>query len=154
MKTLEKTQVSNDVLVKDMNEFLADLQIYYQNLRGFHWNVKGSLFFVLHAKFEEYYNEVSERADEVAERILTIGGQPLHAFSQYLAVADIPEVTDVHEGRKAVELVIQQSEILLKKMNALKDTAATIDDEASTTLFSDMIGETEKQIWMLKTFLS
>lgn len=154
MKTLEKTQVSNDVLVKGMNEFLADLQIYYQNLRGFHWNVKGSLFFVLHAKFEQYYNEVSERADEVAERILTIGGKPLHAFSQYLAVADIPEVTDVHEGRKAVELVIQQSEILLKKMNALKDTAAAIDDEASTTLFSDMIGETEKQIWMLKTFLS
>ena len=49
---------------------LADLQVFYSNLRGFHWNVKGHGFFVLHSKYEELYNDAAEKVDEVAERIL------------------------------------------------------------------------------------
>lgn len=154
MKTVEKTNRKNEVLVNGLNEFLADIQVFYQNLRGFHWNVKGSLFFVLHTKFEEYYNETSELADEVAERILMIGGEPLHAFSDYLQVASLPEVKNVSDGRKAVEIVIEQSDILLGKMHKLQSLAADHNDEATNALFSDMIGETEKRLWMLRTFLS
>ncbi len=153
MKTQEQTQAANQVLVEKMNAFLADLQVHYQNLRGFHWNVEGSLFFVLHAKFEEFYNESSETADEVAERILMLGGQPLHSFSQYLQVAEIPEVTDLRDGKQAVQTVINQSEILLKKMNELLELAGDQNDEATTSLFSDQISATEKRLWMLKTFL-
>lgn len=153
MKTQEQTQAANQVLVEKMNAFLADLQVHYQNLRGFHWNVEGSLFFVLHAKFEEFYNEASETADEVAERILMLGGQPLHSFSQYLQVAEIQEVTDLRNGKEAVQTVIDQSEILLKKMNELLELAGDQNDEATTSLFSDQISSTEKRLWMLKTFL-
>ncbi len=153
MKTQEQTQTANQVLVEKMNAFLADLQVHYQNLRGFHWNVEGSLFFVLHAKFEEFYNEASETADEVAERILMLGGQPLHSFSQYLQVAEIQEVTDLRDGKEAVQTVIDQSEILLKKMNELLEVAGDQNDEATTSLFSDQISSTEKRLWMLKTFL-
>ena len=153
MKTQEQTQAANQVLVEKMNAFLADLQVHYQNLRGFHWNVEGSLFFVLHAKFEEFYNEASETADEVAERILMLGGQPLHSFSQYLQVAEIQEVTDLRDGKEAVQTVIDQSEILLRKMNELLELAGNQNDEATTSLFSDQISSTEKRLWMLKTFL-
>ena len=38
-------------------QLLADLQVYYTNLRNFHWNVKGHRFFTMHAKFEEFYND-------------------------------------------------------------------------------------------------
>jgi starvation-inducible DNA-binding protein len=154
MKTSEKQQVKNDVLVNGMNEFLADLQIFYQNLRGFHWNVKGTLFFVLHAKFEEYYNESAEWVDEVAERILTLGGEPLHAFSDYLKVASLPEVKNVGDGKKTVEYVVEQSETLLTKMQKLQIEAAEQNDEGTNAMLSEMIGETEKRLWMLKTFLS
>ena len=154
MKTLEKTQVTNEVLVQGMNEFLSDLQIFYQNLRGFHWNVKGSLFFVLHAKFEEFYNETSETVDEVAERILMVGGAPIHAFSDYINVSEVQEVTDVHGGKEAVAVVVEQSEFLLSKMNRLMRAAADSNDEGTTAMFSNMISETEKRIWMLKTFQS
>jgi starvation-inducible DNA-binding protein len=154
MKTSEKQQVKNDVLVNGMNEFLADLQIFYQNLRGFHWNVKGTLFFVLHAKFEEYYNESAEWVDEVAERILTLGGEPLHAFSDYLKVASLPEIKNVGDGKKTVEYVVEQSETLLTKMQKLQIEAAEQNDEGTNAMLSEMIGETEKRLWMLKTFLS
>lgn len=154
MKTLEKSNLKNDVLVDGLNGFLADLQIFYQNLRGLHWNVKGSMFFVLHAKFEEYYNETSELIDEVAERILMIGGEPVHAFSDYLKVAGLPEVKQVSDGRKAVGVVIAQSEQLLARMKSLQAVAANQNDEATNALFSDAISETEKRLWMLRTFLS
>lgn len=153
METQVKNQTTNEALVKSMNVFLADLQVFYQNLRGFHWNVEGNLFFTLHAKFEEYYNETAEAVDEVAERILMVGGKPVHSFSEYVRLSDLPETTDVHEGKEAVRFVIDQSNVLLKKMKQLLDIANEQDDEATATLFSDMISETEKRVWMLKTFL-
>ena len=148
---MKTSEVNNSVT--GMNEFLADLQVFYQNLRGLHWNVKGKMFFVLHAKFEEYYNETAEWVDEVAERILMLGGEPLHAFSDYLKVASLPEVKNVSDGVKSVELVVEQSEKLLTKMKELQAAAADRNDEGSNALFSGMIGETEKRLWMLKTFL-
>ncbi len=154
MKTSEKQPTANTAFVNGLNEFLADVQIFYQNLRGFHWNVKGSLFFVLHAKFEEYYNETAEIADEVAERILMLGGEPIHAFSDYLKVAKLPELKNVSNGIEAVNHVVSQSEYLLSKMRKLQTEAAEAGDEGSNALFSGLIGETEKKLWMLKTFLA
>ena len=38
-------------LTVELNQLLADYQVFYQNLRGFHWNIKGGEFFELHLKF-------------------------------------------------------------------------------------------------------
>lgn len=132
MKTQVKTQAVNETMVNELNQFLADMQIHYQNLRAFHWNVKGNMFFVLHAKFEEYYNEAAEVVDEVAERILMIGGKPLHSFSDYLSAASIPEVKDVTDGITAVKHVIEQQQALLQQMNKIQANAADRGDEATT----------------------
>ena len=35
-------------VVVDLSLLLADLQVFYANLRGFHWDVKGHGFFVMH----------------------------------------------------------------------------------------------------------
>lgn len=154
MKTQVKTQAVNETMVNELNQFLADMQIHYQNLRAFHWNVKGNMFFVLHAKFEEYYNEAAEVVDEVAERILMIGGKPLHSFSDYLSAASIPEVKDVTDGITAVKHVIEQQQALLQQMNKIQANAADRGDEATNALFSDLISNTEKRLWMLRTFLA
>jgi starvation-inducible DNA-binding protein len=154
MKTKVENNSVNKTVVNELNQFLADMQIHYQNLRAFHWNVKGTLFFVLHAKFEEYYNEASEIVDEVAERILTIGGSPMHSFSDYLVHASLEEIKDVSDGITAVKHVIAQSEALLKQMNKIQVDAADRGDEATNAMFSDMISSTEKKLWMLRTFLA
>ncbi len=154
METQVKNTTANTVIVNELNQFLADMQIYYQNLRAFHWNVKGSLFFVLHEKFEEYYTETAEVVDQVAERILMVGGQPYHAFSDYLAHAQLEEITNVSDGRKAVGHVIAQTEALLEQMNKIQADAGDRGDEATNALFSDLIGSAEKKLWMLRTFLA
>ena len=80
------------ILANRLNELLADYQLFYQNLRGLHWNIKGRKFFELHLKFEEYYDNAVIKVDEIAERILTLEGEPLHTFTDYLKISEIKEV--------------------------------------------------------------
>lgn len=63
--------VKAEGLVVELNQLLADYQLFYQNVRGFHWNIKGKDFFELHLKFEEFYDDAVVKIDEIAERILT-----------------------------------------------------------------------------------
>ena len=153
MKTQEKIATGNNVMVQSLNGFLADMQVFYQNLRGMHWNVEGPLFFQLHEKFEEFYNKTADQIDEVAERIRMYDQEPLHAFSDYLSVAELEEIKHVSDGRKAAGYVLQQSDDLLTKMNQILAKANASDDEATSALFSDLIRDFEKRNWMLRSFL-
>ena len=142
----------NKELAQKLNSLLADYQIYYQNLRGLHWNVKGPQFFSLHEKYEELYNETAEVVDEIAERILMVEGQPLHTFADYLKTAELKEAGTIADGRKGVDVVLENSRLLLKKLYDALETAE--GDEGTAALLSDLIGVTEKRIWMLKSWLS
>ncbi|WP_455077055.1 Dps family protein [Prevotella koreensis] len=82
---LDETKVQN--VVNGLSGLLADLQVYYTNLRGFHWNVSGRNFYIMHQKYEEFYNDAAEKIDEVAERMLQLGGVPESRFSEYLKVS-------------------------------------------------------------------
>ena len=76
-------------LEQSLNEFLADLNVFYRKLQNYHWNAQGKDFFRTHEKLEELYNEVNESIDEIAEHILILGGQPLGTLKDYLATSTI-----------------------------------------------------------------
>jgi len=147
-------KATNQNTIEKLNKLLADYQIFYQNLRGMHWNIKGIMFFSLHAKFEEYYNGAAEVVDEIAERILMLGGQPLHTFGEYLEVATLEQVKNVSDGKEAVEAVLKADRFFLKSFNELLEIAGENNDEGTVALMSDWIGQTEKRIWMLESFLA
>jgi len=136
-----------------LNTLLANLQIYYQNLRGLHWNIKGTSFFELHLKFEELYTEANIRIDEVAERVLTLGGTPLHTFSDFISHAEIKERKHVSEAREAVALIIENLRTLLLVERRAITLAAEIGDEGTDSLLSDLITAQEKNVWMLSAWL-
>ncbi len=144
-------KANNSNLVERLNQLLADYQIYYQNLRALHWNVKGQQFFMLHEKYEELYDEAAEVIDEIAERILMIGGQPVHTFADYLKTAKLKEAGFISEGKKGVELVLENSRYLLKSFNEILVIAD--GDEGTSALMGDLIGAAEKRIWMLESTL-
>ncbi|TKG94670.1 DNA starvation/stationary phase protection protein [Puteibacter caeruleilacunae] len=147
-------KTENQNTVEQLNQLLADYQIYYQNLRGLHWNVKGRLFFSLHAKFESYYDEASEAIDEIAERILMLGGKPLHTFGDYINKARLPEVANVSDGIESVQAVLDNNKYLLSSFNEILSIAGEAGDEGTVGMISGWIGETEKRIWMLEAFLA
>ena len=137
-----------------LNELLANYHLYYQNLRGFHWNIKGVHFFQLHAKFEELYNSALTRIDAIAERILTIGQQPLHAFSDYLRVSTIEEAANLSSDKDTIATTHQNLTALLNLEREIMGLAAETGDEGTIALLSEDINEIEKTLWMLNAFLS
>ncbi len=147
-----KTKDQNTV--KKLNKLLADYQVFYQNLRGLHWNVKGAMFFALHEKFEEYYNQAAEVVDEIAERVLMLGGRPLHTYGEYLETATLEQVKDVSDGQAAVEAVLKADRFFLKSFKDILETANENNDEGTAAMMSEWIGETEKRIWMLESYLA
>lgn len=148
---LEKS--SSKELAEDLNVLLADLQVYYQNLRGVHWNIKGEQFFQLHPKFEELYLDAQEKVDLVAERILTLGGTPLHTFEDYVKTASVKVGKNVSGTKESVELVLESIQELLKIERQILDKSGEMDDEGTNSMMSDFISFQEKTAWMLKAFL-
>lgn len=140
-------------LANDLNNLLANFQIYYQNLRGVHWNIKGKRFFDLHAKFEELYTDANLKVDEIAERILTLGTTPLHTFEDYSAIAKVPVGKNVSEDETAVRLIVDSLTALLKIERQILDKSDDLNDEGTNAMMSDFITEQEKTVWMLKAWL-
>lgn len=140
-------------LAKVLNQLLADYQMFYQNLRGLHWNIKGREFFELHLKFEELYNDAVIKVDEIAERILTLEGEPLHTFTDYLKTSNIKEEKGVSNGIEGVKIVVNNFSKIIVQERQILALAGAADDEGTVSLMSDYISQTEKTLWMLNSYL-
>ncbi len=141
-------------LVVELNQLLANFQVYYQSLRGLHWNIKGKSFFELHVKFEEFYTDTQEKVDLIAERILTLEGTPLHTFIDYEKNAIVPIGKNISNDIEAVELVVKSLSELLKIERNILYMSDEAKDEGTNAMMSDFISEQEKTIWMMKAWLS
>lgn len=139
-------------MVTELNVLLSNFQVYYQNLRGIHWNIRGKRFFELHVKFEELYNDAQLKVDMVAERILTIGGNPLHTFEDYIKHNKLQVGKSISNDEKAVQLIIHSLSDLLKIERELLNKSDEINDEGTNAMMSDFISEQEKTIWMMRAW--
>ncbi|MBI3309740.1 MAG: DNA starvation/stationary phase protection protein [Serratia liquefaciens] len=126
-------------LSEALNALLANYQVLYMNVRGYHWNISGPHFFELHVKFEETYNDLLTKVDELAERILTLGSQPRHAFSEYLKTAAIKEDTNVTDDKGTLSGLLHGYSVLLQQQRELLTLAADAGDEGTASLMSDYI---------------
>ncbi|WP_395785492.1 Dps family protein [Aquirufa sp.] len=141
-------------LAEKLNILLANYSIFYQNTRGYHWNIKGQKFFELHLKFEELYTDLLLKIDEVAERILTLGHTPLHNYSTYKQTSLIAESTEVSDGIKAVENILESFKITITLQREILNLSAETEDEGTNALMSDYIRAQEKLVWMYSAFLT
>jgi starvation-inducible DNA-binding protein len=142
-----------DELANELNTLLSNFQIYYQNLRGLHWNIRGKRFFDLHVKFEELYNDSQIKIDLIAERVLTLGGTPLHTFSDYIENSKLTVGKNISKDTEAVLLVSDSLVDLLKIERVILEKSGNINDEGTNSMMSDFIVEQEKTIWMLKAWM-
>ena len=138
-------------LENKLNEFLADLNVFYRKLQNYHWNVQGKDFFQVHAKLEELHNEINEQIDEIAEHILILGGQPLGTVKDYLDISTIKEAEN--KKIKSAEIynnLLSDFEELNKKAIEIKEEAEIEKDYATSSLIDEYILDYGKIIWMLK----
>jgi len=145
--------MKNQPIANGLNKLLANYQLYYQNVRGFHWNIQGKFFFELHVKFEELYNDSAIKIDEVAERLLTIGHTPLHTFQDYLDLASLKPSKGVHDGVKAVEVIVENLTTIVNQQKQLRTEAEESGDSATGDMLATFIEEQEKTLWMYNAWL-
>ena len=94
--------MSQQDVVKELNQQVANWTVAYTKLHNFHWYVKGPNFFSLHEKFEELYNEASQYVDDLAERILAIGGNPVGTLKESLEISIVDEAGKNYSAEQMV----------------------------------------------------
>ena len=138
-------------MVNKLNEFLADLNVFYRKLQNYHWNVKGKNFFVLHERLEQYYDKINEEIDEIAEHILALDKQPLGTMKDYLEKSSIEEAKNAKiEGEIVLDKILTDYETLLQKSMCIKKLADEHHIYSTSSLIDSYILEYSKIIWMLK----
>lgn len=153
LNSLGLPKEQSEELVTELNGLLSNFQIYYQNLRGLHWNIRGKRFFDLHLKFEELYNDSQIKIDLIAERVLTLGGTPLHTFSDYIENSKLKVGKGISKDVEAIKLILDSLSVLLQIERTILTKSNAINDEGTNSMMSDFIAEQEKTNWMLKAWM-
>lgn len=149
---LEKADMSQ--VITKLNGLISSYHMFYINVRGYHWNVKGEHFFSLHPKFEELYTALQIQIDEIAERILTLGGTPFHAYSDFTQHTGIHEDKNVKDGNTCVKGVVTGLQALIEEQRQVSALAAEAEDQGSADLVDAYVQEQEKLVWMYNAFLA
>ena len=137
-------------IIKELNQFLADLNVFYRKLQNYHWNIEGRDFFVIHSKLEEYYDEVNKSIDEVAEFILSKNQEPLGTMKDYLEITKITEAENKKVNSDVVfNELIKDLSYLLKNVKAIKKEAEKEGDDLTSAFMDDFIADYSKKLWML-----
>ena len=70
-----------------------------------------------------------------------------------MAEANIKESTEVNNGTKAIETILNSFETLIIKQRKILEISGEIGDEGTNALMSDYIREQEKLVWMYSAYL-
>lgn len=147
---LRKENIKMENLVKELNEFLADLNVFYRKVQNYHWNITGKNFFVIHEKLEEYYDKINEQIDEIAEHILILGKQPLGTIKDYLQITKIMEAKNEKiKEEDVINNIITDYNTLLQKSIKIKEEAEKQKCYETSSMIDEYILEYGKNLWML-----
>lgn len=148
-----KKQVKNQLHEK-LNVYLANQQVSYIKLHNLHWYVKGRGFFTLHAKLEELYDQTAVIIDDVAERLLALGGSPVASMKSALALTSVKELSDKPiSSEETVNGLISDIEYWIKASQEIVKLAEDEDDGPTADQFNEYLGQYQKLLWMLKSYI-
>jgi len=137
-------------IIKNLNEFLCDLEVMNVKLQNYHWNINGKGFFITHEKLEEYYDEIRVEIDEIAEHILALGYQPLGTMQDFVKNSEIQEAKNEKiKTIPIVKILIQDFEILKQKAVKIKEESEKQSDYATSALIDNYLANYSKKLWML-----
>lgn len=142
-------------LLKEFNQYLANLAILTVKLHNIHWNVEGLQFVQVHEFTEAEYDKAFERMDAVAEHIKMFDYMPLSTVAELSAAATIKEEpTRKFSCVEALQIVLNDLLALRKEATELRNAC---DDEgwfAAVAMFEEHVTDYNKQIWFIKSMLA
>jgi len=140
-----------DNVIQELNQYLADLAVFYRKLQNYHWNIEGKDFFVIHAKLEEYYDEINDSIDEVAEYILSKNNEPLGTIKDYLNITKIAEAENKKiNSDEVLQNIEKDYKYLLDSVCNIKKKAEDVNDHSTSAFMDEFISDYIKKLWMIK----
>ena len=137
-------------VIKNLNEFLCDLEVMNVKLQNYHWNVQGKGFFITHEKLEEYYDEIRTQIDEIAEHILSLGYQPLGTMQDFMKNSQIQEAKNERiKSLPIIHNIIDDLRSMRNKVAQIKELSEENKDYATSSLMDNYLENYSKKLWML-----
>lgn len=119
-----------------------------------HWNVKGPLFSQLHALFDQVHAHVYEQVDVLAERIVQLGGQAQGTVQAVHGTTGLPAYPlDAASATHHLEALAASLAAYGREIRRGIDAATEVGDAGTADLFTGIVQETDKDLWMLEAHL-
>lgn len=156
MTTTFQTNVQVDAkhraaLVEMLNMALAETADLYFMTKQAHWNVRGPFFFARHELFDKLAQRRIGYVDQLAERVGTLGGYAegslrWSAENTRLKAYDREAVSGTEHVRTLSERYADYCAHVRKWI----EVSSTVDP-ASEDLFTEILRETELDLWFLES---
>ena len=145
--------MSQDVVINDLKQALADTYALYIKTQNYHWNVTGPNFISLHDMFEDHYKDLAETVDELAERIRALGPKAPGSFSAYSQITKIADGDENADAATMIRHLADDHMLMSQTYNNALTNASSAGDEATFDMFVERIAYHQKTAWMLNSSL-
>lgn len=139
--------------VNELRVFLSDTFLLYMKTYAVHWNYEGAKFFSVHRLTEEQYGQLATAVDDIAERIRALGEKAPVSLKEILGGADMGEYKHNSDDDKALIELSNTHQKLSAKARELVHKLSEAGDIYSADMLTRRVGEHDKSVWMLKSFL-
>lgn len=141
-------------LVKEFNQYLANLAVVTFKLHNVHWNTLGRQFIQVHQYSEEVYDETFEYFDQIAEMLKMNGATPDSKLSDYVKNATISE-GDMTKFScdEAFTVILNDLKALREEANALRNACDAENWFSTVAILEGQIASYNKRIWFMKSTL-
>ena len=140
--------------LQQVNQYLADLSVWYVKLHNLHFNVTGPQFNSIHEYLESIYDEAFEYFDAVAEHVKMQGQFPLVNSAEYAKLTKIEELgqEDIPQA-KVIEILLKDFKYMNDQAVAIRAAADEEGDFLLVSMMEDHVAYYVKQIWFIESML-
>jgi starvation-inducible DNA-binding protein len=145
---------SRQALVSVLNAHVATGMDLYTQVKQAQWNVAGPEFIALHQLFDIVASNVARWTDQIAERAGTLGGYVIGTARLTVAGSFLTEYDlDALSGPSHVKALVGQVATYTARLREAISNASTVEDPATVDLLTRVLGESERDLWLLESHL-
>jgi starvation-inducible DNA-binding protein len=137
-------------LVKELQELMGDITVFYFRAHGYHWNVEGEDFSQYHNLFEDIYSDVYGSIDPLAENIRKLGEYAPFKLDTLIKLASLEDSKVPTNPRAMAKDLLEANESLIETLKSVFHTANDDDEQGIANFIAERIDMHQKWAWQLK----
>lgn len=151
---IDLTAETREKVIELLNQRLADAADLKSQAKQAHWNVKGLNFIALHELFDQVATATEAQTDVIAERITTLGGTAYGTVRQAAQKSSLSEYpVEITDGTAHVDALSTALADFGKRIRTNIDEAASLGDQDTADLFTEISRETDKNLWFVEAHI-